>query len=370
VWSWGGSSCRGRPGRCAAEGEGGVSSAGTAAGRGSWSTRHVCAVAEMAGVSERTVWCWLEQAKTTGRMEAGVRQGSVHDSCSAKPVTTNSGDWARRSLNSAASPFGIRVRSRGPALSWCRSLSPRCSGCHIIQPVTCLTPGGAGATTRMRRGRRGRDRVPGDPEARSAARARWRRSRSRRERGSGYRSWTRTSVSRWWQPIPGRAPPQTLRGAPEGSYACGARLRPDEELQGPARLPSARRRSPPRHRSRPSHRPHAQPRPRRMSKHANHPPQAAWCTAAARAGSGPAASSAPGAQVQAVVSVAASRRLAVVQAPSVPPPGTAPTACSGQGAAWSSYPSAERSQLATMQRRLPRGITGRGIGVPPVMLQD
>lgn len=38
-------------------------------------TRHVCAVAEMVGVSERTVWRWLKQARSTGRMEAGVRQG-------------------------------------------------------------------------------------------------------------------------------------------------------------------------------------------------------------------------------------------------------------------------------------------------------
>ncbi|MGW2322857.1 helix-turn-helix domain-containing protein [Streptomyces sp. NPDC001680] len=40
---------------------------------GELSTRHVRAVAETVGVSERTVWRWLEQAKSTGRMEAGVR---------------------------------------------------------------------------------------------------------------------------------------------------------------------------------------------------------------------------------------------------------------------------------------------------------
>lgn len=33
---------------------------------------------------------------------------------------------------------------------------PRRSGCLIIQPVTCRTPGGAGATTRIRRRRLGR----------------------------------------------------------------------------------------------------------------------------------------------------------------------------------------------------------------------
>ncbi|MGV9357966.1 helix-turn-helix domain-containing protein [Streptomyces misionensis] len=33
------------------------------------------AVAETVGVSERTVWRWLEQAKTTGQVEAPVRQG-------------------------------------------------------------------------------------------------------------------------------------------------------------------------------------------------------------------------------------------------------------------------------------------------------
>lgn len=42
---------------------------------GELSTRHVRAVAETVGVSERTVWRWLEQAKTTGRVEPGVRQG-------------------------------------------------------------------------------------------------------------------------------------------------------------------------------------------------------------------------------------------------------------------------------------------------------
>ncbi len=42
---------------------------------GELSTRHVCAVAETVGVSERTVWRWLEQAKATGRLEAGIRQG-------------------------------------------------------------------------------------------------------------------------------------------------------------------------------------------------------------------------------------------------------------------------------------------------------
>jgi hypothetical protein len=38
-------------------------------------TRHVRAVAEVVGVSERTVWRWLEQAETTGQVEAPVRQG-------------------------------------------------------------------------------------------------------------------------------------------------------------------------------------------------------------------------------------------------------------------------------------------------------
>ncbi|MEU5298969.1 helix-turn-helix domain-containing protein [Streptomyces umbrinus] len=42
---------------------------------GELATRHVRAVAETVGVSERTVWRWLEQAKTTGRVEAPVRQG-------------------------------------------------------------------------------------------------------------------------------------------------------------------------------------------------------------------------------------------------------------------------------------------------------
>lgn len=39
------------------------------------STRHVRAVAETVGVSERTVWRWLEQADSTGQMEPGVRRG-------------------------------------------------------------------------------------------------------------------------------------------------------------------------------------------------------------------------------------------------------------------------------------------------------
>jgi hypothetical protein len=42
---------------------------------GELSTRHVRAVAETVGVSERTVWRWLEQAKATGRVEPGVWQG-------------------------------------------------------------------------------------------------------------------------------------------------------------------------------------------------------------------------------------------------------------------------------------------------------
>ncbi|GAA0906641.1 hypothetical protein GCM10009574_099070 [Streptomyces asiaticus] len=42
---------------------------------GELSTRHVRAVAETVGVSERTVWRWLEQAKASGRVEEPVRQG-------------------------------------------------------------------------------------------------------------------------------------------------------------------------------------------------------------------------------------------------------------------------------------------------------
>ncbi|MDX3310613.1 hypothetical protein P1S61_16315 [Streptomyces sp. ME08-AFT2] len=42
---------------------------------GELATRHVRAVAETVGVSERTVWRWLEQAKTTGQVEAPVRRG-------------------------------------------------------------------------------------------------------------------------------------------------------------------------------------------------------------------------------------------------------------------------------------------------------
>ncbi|MEU9883770.1 hypothetical protein [Streptomyces phaeochromogenes] len=42
---------------------------------GELATRHVRAVAEVVGASERTVWRWLEQAKTTGRVEAPFRQG-------------------------------------------------------------------------------------------------------------------------------------------------------------------------------------------------------------------------------------------------------------------------------------------------------
>lgn len=37
--------------------------------------RHVRAPAETVGVSERTVWRRLEQARTTGQLEAPVRQG-------------------------------------------------------------------------------------------------------------------------------------------------------------------------------------------------------------------------------------------------------------------------------------------------------
>lgn len=44
-------------------------------GLGELATRHVRAVAETVGVSERTVWRWLERAKTTGQVEAPVRQG-------------------------------------------------------------------------------------------------------------------------------------------------------------------------------------------------------------------------------------------------------------------------------------------------------
>ncbi|MEU0076248.1 helix-turn-helix domain-containing protein, partial [Streptomyces sp. NPDC006332] len=42
------------------------------------STRHVRVVAETVGVSERTVWRWLERtkAKATGRAEAPVRRGT------------------------------------------------------------------------------------------------------------------------------------------------------------------------------------------------------------------------------------------------------------------------------------------------------
>ncbi|WP_405764304.1 hypothetical protein [Streptomyces sp. NBC_01538] len=42
---------------------------------GELSTRHVRAVAEVVGASERTVWRWLEQAKATGRVEAPAGRG-------------------------------------------------------------------------------------------------------------------------------------------------------------------------------------------------------------------------------------------------------------------------------------------------------
>ncbi|WTA41131.1 hypothetical protein OG936_39365 (plasmid) [Streptomyces sp. NBC_00846] len=38
-------------------------------------SQHVRAVADVSGVSVRTVWRWLERAKATGQAEAGVRQG-------------------------------------------------------------------------------------------------------------------------------------------------------------------------------------------------------------------------------------------------------------------------------------------------------
>lgn len=42
---------------------------------GELATRHVRAVAEVVGASERTVWRWLEQVKATGRVEVPVRRG-------------------------------------------------------------------------------------------------------------------------------------------------------------------------------------------------------------------------------------------------------------------------------------------------------
>ncbi|MFC9624805.1 helix-turn-helix domain-containing protein [Streptomyces sp. NPDC056930] len=42
---------------------------------GELTSQHVRAVADVSGVSVRTVWRWLERAKATGQAEAGVRQG-------------------------------------------------------------------------------------------------------------------------------------------------------------------------------------------------------------------------------------------------------------------------------------------------------
>ncbi|MFE7358520.1 helix-turn-helix domain-containing protein [Streptomyces sp. NPDC057543] len=42
---------------------------------GELTSQHVRAVAEVSGVSVRTVWRWLERAKATGQAQAGVRQG-------------------------------------------------------------------------------------------------------------------------------------------------------------------------------------------------------------------------------------------------------------------------------------------------------
>ncbi|MFJ8150327.1 helix-turn-helix domain-containing protein [Streptomyces sp. NPDC096048] len=56
---------------------------------GELATRHVRAVAETVGVSERTVWRWLERAKAPGRAEAPVRQDTW--------CRTRCGNcWARR----------------------------------------------------------------------------------------------------------------------------------------------------------------------------------------------------------------------------------------------------------------------------------
>ena len=74
-------------------------------------TRHVRAVAETVGVSERTVWRWLEQAKTTGQLEAPVWQGyAVSDEVWALlgEVGGNVAELRRR----LAAGFGCRRRRR------------------------------------------------------------------------------------------------------------------------------------------------------------------------------------------------------------------------------------------------------------------
>lgn len=83
---------------------------------GELSTRHVVAVAETVGVSERTVWRWLEQANATGRVEPGVRQGyAVSDE-----VWELLGEAGETSRSCGAGCWPVRAGTAGCRFRRCR----------------------------------------------------------------------------------------------------------------------------------------------------------------------------------------------------------------------------------------------------------
>ncbi|WP_443072883.1 helix-turn-helix domain-containing protein [Streptomyces sp. S465] len=79
---------------------------------GELTTRHVRAVAETVGVSERTVWRWREQAKTTGQVEAPVRQGYAVSDEVWGLLGEVGGNVAELRRRLAAAVAGLRYRRR------------------------------------------------------------------------------------------------------------------------------------------------------------------------------------------------------------------------------------------------------------------
>lgn len=114
-------------------------------GRGTLSTRRVYAVAEMVGVSERTVWRWLEQPRRLGRwrLRSGRGMGCLTwcGRCWARTGSTE----LRRRLVAAGGGAGSRC--------WPRCAPRSCTTNPTVRLVVCPRRCGSGLGRRRSRGR-------------------------------------------------------------------------------------------------------------------------------------------------------------------------------------------------------------------------
>ncbi|MFJ9870939.1 helix-turn-helix domain-containing protein [Streptomyces sp. NPDC101165] len=118
---------------------------------GELSARHVRAVAETVGVSEHTVWRWLEQAKAkaTARAEAPVRQGyAVSDevwellgevggnvSELRRRLVAVGGEWLPRCASSARRGSDQRGVAPGGRPPWAQSVAVSAVGEEQGRPL-------------------------------------------------------------------------------------------------------------------------------------------------------------------------------------------------------------------------------------------